>query len=139
MAAEKRLADLESTLAPVKLDNPLENAAFLAPLLDIPLPADHALLLPPEELRRRQLAALANWWMTGARAQPAVTVVEDLHWADPTTLDLLRGLAERGARAPLFVLITARPEFRAPWGGPLASQHDLAGATQSRSGAADGR
>jgi predicted ATPase len=46
--------------------------------------------------------------------------VEDLHWA---TLDLLRGLAERGARAPLFVLITARPEFRAPWGG--RSHHSM--------------
>ena len=122
MAAEKRLADLENTLALVKLD-PLENATLLAPLLDIPLPADRALALPPEELRRRQLAALTNWWMTGARAQPAVTVVEDLHWADPTTLDLLRGLAERGARAPLFVLITARPEFRAPWG--VRSHHSM--------------
>jgi predicted ATPase len=61
--------------------------------------------------------------MTGARAQPAVTVVEDLHWADPTTLDLLRGLAEQGARAPLFVLITARPEFRAPWG--VRSHHSM--------------
>ena len=42
--------------------------------------------------------------------------VEDIHWADPTTLDLLRGVAERGALAPLFVVITARPEFRPPWG-----------------------
>ena len=57
--AEKRLADLENTLALVKLD-PLENATLLAPLLDIPLPADRALALPPEELRRRQLAALTN-------------------------------------------------------------------------------
>ena len=122
MAAEKRLADLENTLALLKLD-PLENATLLAPLLDIPLPADRALALPPEELRRRQLAALTNWWMIGARAQPAVTVVEDLHWADPTTLDLLRGIAERGARAPLFVLITARPEFRAPWG--VRSHHSM--------------
>ena len=122
VAAEKRLADLENTLALVKLD-PLENATLLAPLLDIPLPADRALALPPEELRRRQLAALTNWWMAGARAQPAVTVVEDLHWADPTTLDLLRGIAERGARAPLFVLITARPEFRAPWG--VRSHHSM--------------
>ena len=121
-AAEKRLADLENTLALVKLD-PLENATLLAPLLDIPLPADRALALPPEELRRRQLAALTNWWMTGARSQPAVIVVEDLHWADPTTLDLLRGLAERGARAPLFVLITARPEFRSPWG--VRSHHSM--------------
>jgi predicted ATPase len=99
-AAEKRLADLENTLALVKLD-PLENATLLAPLLDIPLPADRALALPPEELRRRQLAALTNWWMAGARAQPAVMVVEDLHWADPTTLDLLRGY--RAWRAGTFV------------------------------------
>src|SRR5262249_41117789 len=32
----------------------------------------------------------------------AVLAFEDLHWADPTTLDLLRGIAERGALAPLF-------------------------------------
>ena len=42
--------------------------------------------------------------------------VEDAHWADPSTLDLLRGVAERGALAPLLVLITARQEFRQPWG-----------------------
>jgi class 3 adenylate cyclase/predicted ATPase len=122
MTAEKRLADLENTLALVKLD-PSENAALLAHLLDIPLPPNRALALPPEALRRRQLAALTNWWMAGARAQPAVIVVEDLHWADPTTLDLLRGLAEQGTRAPLFLLITARPEFRAPWG--VRSHHGM--------------
>jgi len=54
--------------------------------------------------------------MTGARAQPIVLTLEDLHWADPTTLDVFRGIAERGAMAPLFVLLTARPEFRPPWG-----------------------
>ena len=54
------LADLENTLALVKLD-PFENATLLAPLLDIPLPTNRVLRLPPEELRRRQLAALANW------------------------------------------------------------------------------
>ena len=113
--AEKRLTDLENTLALVKLD-PTENVPLLAPLLDIPVPADRALDLAPEELRRRQLAALTSWWMAGARSQPAVIAVEDLQWADPTTLELLRGVAERGALAPLFVLVTARPEFRAPWG-----------------------
>ena len=100
---------------------PGENAALLAPLLDIPLPPERALALPPEELRRRQLAALTNWVMAGARAQPAVLAFEDLQWADPTTLDLLRGIAERGALAPLFVLVTARPEFRPPWG--MRSHH----------------
>jgi class 3 adenylate cyclase len=119
--AEQRLADLENTLTLVKLD-PAENAPLLAPLLDIPLPQDRAATLEPEVLRRRQLTALTNWVMAGARTQPAVLAFEDLHWADPTTLDLLlRGIAERGALAPLFVLITARPEFRPPWG--MRSHH----------------
>jgi predicted ATPase/class 3 adenylate cyclase len=115
MPAEQRLADLESSLVQVKLD-PVDNAALLAPMLDISLSAEPVEALPPEELRRRQLAALTNWVMAGARVQPVVLAIEDLHWADPTTLDLLRGIAERGALAPLFVLSTARPEFRAPSG-----------------------
>ena len=111
---EQRLADLENSLAQVKLD-PVENAALLAPLLEIPVPAQRASSLASQELRRQQLAALTNWVMAGARVQPVVLALEDVHWADPTTLDALRGIAERGALAPMLVLITARPEFRAPW------------------------
>ena len=46
---------------------------------------------------------------------------EDLQWADPTTLDVLRGLAERGALTPLCIVATTRPEFRPPWG--IRSHH----------------
>ena len=112
--AEQRLADLESSLAQIKLDV-AENAVLLAPLLDIPLRSERVFTLPPEELRRRQLAAMTAWAIAGARVQPVVLVLEDAHWADPTTLDVVRGIAERGTLAPLFVLISARPEFRAPW------------------------
>ena len=77
--------------------------------------------MAPEELRRRQLAALTNWVMAGAKVQPVVLAFEDLHWADPTTLDVLRGIAERGALAPLFIVATTRPEFRPPWG--MRSHH----------------
>ena len=118
--AEQRLAELESSLAQVKLD-PAENASLLAPLLDIPLPKERTLALAPEELRRRQLAALTNWVMAGAKVQPVVLAFEDLHWADPTTLDVLRGIAERGALAPLYIVATTRPEFRPPWG--MRSHH----------------
>ncbi|HXM85625.1 MAG TPA: AAA family ATPase, partial [Stellaceae bacterium] len=118
--AERRLAELESALAQVKLD-PAENVSLLAPLLDIPLPQARTPALAPEELRRRQLAALTNWVMASAKVQPIVLAFEDLHWADPTTLDVLRGIAERGALAPLLIVATTRPEFRAPWG--MRSHH----------------
>jgi class 3 adenylate cyclase len=114
VAPERRHADLESSLTQVKLD-PVEFAPLLAPLLDITTPTIGALELPPDELRRRQLAAMVSWLLAGARAQPLVLAFEDLHWADPTSLDLLRMLAERGATAPLMIVATARPEFRAPW------------------------
>jgi class 3 adenylate cyclase len=111
---ERQLADLESSLTQVKLD-PAELVPLLAPLLDMPLPKGRMPALAGEELRRRQLAALINWIMAGARVQPVVLALEDLHWADPTTIDVLRGIAEQGALAPLFIVATTRPEFRTPW------------------------
>src|SRR5215813_3156147 len=118
--AERRLADLENTLTLIKLD-PAENVSLLAPLLDMPLPKERVLTLAPDELRGRQFGALIGWTIASAKVQPLVLAVEDLHWADPTTLDVLRGLAERGALAPLFIVATARPEFRPPWG--MRSHH----------------
>jgi hypothetical protein len=105
----------------LSFDNPSENAPLLALLLDIPLPQERAPTLAPEELRRRQLAALTAVVMASARVQPVVLAIEDLHWADPTTLDVLRGIAERGALAPLFIVAATRPEFRPPWG--MRSHH----------------
>jgi predicted ATPase len=120
--ADERLADLEGTLRLVGLD-PDEHAPLLAPLVDIPLPPERAANFPPEELRRRQMAAMTAWALAGARSQPIVLAFEDLHWADPTSLDLLRALAERGAQAPLLILATTRPEFRPPWS--LRSHHSV--------------
>ena len=117
---ERQLADLESTLALIKID-PAENVPLLAPLVDIPLPKERLPALAPEEVRRRQLAAMTNWVIASARSQPVVLAVEDVHWADPTTVDFIRGIAERGAQVPLLLLVTARPEFRPPWG--MRSHH----------------
>ncbi len=120
--AEQRFADLENTLGLIGLDAK-KSASLLAPLLDIPLPVDRATSFPAEELRRRQLAAVVAWTLAGARSQPGVLAFEDLHWADPTSLDLLRTLADPGAQAPLFIVATARPEFRPPWS--LRSHHTV--------------
>ena len=77
----------------------------------------------PEELRRRQLSAMTAWFLAGARSQPIALAFEDLHWADPTSLDLMRALAERGAQAPLLIVATTRPEFRPAWS--LRSHHSV--------------
>ena len=119
---ERRLADLDNTLQLIGL-NSAEYAPLIAPLVDIPLPPDRAPKLAAEELRRRQLAALTMWLFAGARTQPIVLTFEDLHWADPTSLDLLRALAERGGQAPLFIVATTRPEFRPSW--DTRSHHSL--------------
>jgi class 3 adenylate cyclase/predicted ATPase len=111
---EARLAELEAALAQVKLD-PAEYVPLLAPLLDIPLPEERTPKYAADELLRRQLGAGVSWILAAARAQPIILAVEDLHWADPTSLDLLKMLAERGAQARLLIVATNRPEFHAPW------------------------
>ena len=93
-----------------------ETAPLLAPLLEIPVPPGCAAELAPEETRRRQLASVVLWVLASARTQPIVLAFEDLHWADPTTIEVFRALAERGAQAPLLLVATTRPEFRPPWG-----------------------
>jgi class 3 adenylate cyclase/predicted ATPase len=114
VAPERRLAELESVLEHIKLDA-AEHAPLVAPLVDIPVPLERLPSLPPDEFHRRQLAAMAAWAIAGARAQPLVLVFEDLQWFDPTSLDLVRALSDRGAQAPLLILATARAEFRSPW------------------------
>jgi predicted ATPase len=64
--AERRLAELENSLTQVELDRS-ENVPLLAPLVDIPLSKERVPDLAPAELRRRQLTALTNWVMAGAK------------------------------------------------------------------------
>ena len=121
IAPEKRIADLEAALSAGQARSDRVRAAARAAARHPSRNGRRCLTLAPEELRRRQLAAVVAWMLAGARAQPLVLAFEDLHWADPTTLDLMKMLAERGAQAPLLIVATARPEFRAPW--PTRSHH----------------
>ena len=79
--------------------------------------------MPPEELRRRQLEAIVAWSWRERAHKPSRSLFEDLQWADPTSLDLLQGSAERGAQARLLIIATARPEFRPPWS--LRTHHSV--------------
>jgi class 3 adenylate cyclase/predicted ATPase len=120
--AEQRFAQLESALRQVDVDAD-EAAPLLAPLLEISPPSARAASLAPKELRRRQLALMASWVIAGTRAQPVVLAFEDLQWADPTSIDLIRALAESGQQAALLLVATARPEFRPPWS--MHSHHSV--------------
>ena len=113
--AEERLARLEPALELAGL-KPAAALPLVAPLLNLPIPPKYpALALSAEQQRRRLLATLVEWALGAARVQPTVITIEDLHWVDPSTLELLQLLVEQGATARLLLLYTARPEFRAPW------------------------
>jgi class 3 adenylate cyclase/tetratricopeptide (TPR) repeat protein/ribosomal protein L40E len=113
--AEEQLVRLEPSLELAGL-KPAEALPLIAPLLNLPVPAKYPPSpLSPEQQRRRLLATLVEWALGAARVQPIVIAIEDLHWADPSTLELLQLLVEQGATARLLLLYTARPEFRAQW------------------------
>jgi class 3 adenylate cyclase/tetratricopeptide (TPR) repeat protein len=117
----ERLDELQSGLIAAGL-KPAEAIPLIAPLLNLPLSTTYApSSLSPEQQRRRLLATLIEWLLGAAQAQPLVIVIEDLHWADPSTLELIQLLAEQGATARMLLLYTARPEFRAE--GPLRAHH----------------
>jgi class 3 adenylate cyclase len=112
---EERLCQLETTLASSGLPLP-EVVPLLAALLALPLPAPYpALTLTPQRQRQQTLETLLAWLAAEARRQPVLVIVEDLHWIDPSTLELLSLLLDQVARARLCLVLTTRPEFRPPW------------------------
>ena len=93
-----------------------EAVPLLAALLSLPLPASYApLTLTPQRQRQRTFETLLAWLHADTRRQPLLVVVEDLHWLDPSTLELLSLLIDQSAQARLCLLLTARPEFHPPW------------------------
>jgi TOMM system kinase/cyclase fusion protein len=114
---QQKLSKLEGFL--VQYGLPLAEALpLLAALLSLPLPAAYApLMVSPEHQKQQTLHALLTILLRIAAQQPVLFVMEDLHWVDPSTLELLSLLVDQGPTAPILALFTFRPDFSPPWTG----------------------
>src|SRR5262245_27482642 len=113
---ETKLAKLEQRLQTCHLPRE-EVVPLFGALLAVPLPAERyvARSLSPQQQRQQTQDALVAWLLEEATRQPVLAVWEDLHWADPTTLELLGLLVEQTPTAAMLHVLTFRPEFSPPW------------------------
>jgi class 3 adenylate cyclase/tetratricopeptide (TPR) repeat protein len=113
VAPERQRSVLEARLSALGLS--LEARQLLSSLL-MPVPADSPVLkLSPERRKEATLESLVTLLLRAAARRPVLVVVEDLHWADPSTLELLGRVVRRLQEAPVLLVLSARPEFLPPW------------------------
>jgi len=107
---EKRLEKLQSEVVRLGLDI-ASTVDPLAALLS--LTTGNQSLGTPEtgDLKRRQLIAISSMIEAISAEVPVLMVVEDVHWFDPSSLELLRAISERLIHARLLIVLTHRPEF----------------------------
>jgi predicted ATPase/class 3 adenylate cyclase len=113
----QKLRKLEGFL--VQYGLPLAEAVPLfASLLSLPLGTDYApLSVSPEQQKQKTLQAFLTILLRIAAQQPLLLVMEDLHWVDPSTVELLSLLVDQGPTARILALWTFRPDFSPPWMG----------------------
>ncbi len=91
---------------------------LLADLLAISLEDRYApLALTPEQRKKRTMHALLEWLRGHAKQGPVLWLLEDAHWIDPTTLDLMALIVDAVQTLPVLVIVTYRPDFAPPWHG----------------------
>jgi predicted ATPase len=94
-----------------------QDAALFADMLSLPNDGRYpAVDLTPEQRRKRTLEALVSQVEALAQRRPVLTIFEDAHWADPTSLEVFDWIVDRIRRRGVLLLVTFRPEFDAPWG-----------------------
>ena len=99
------------------LNEPLaDTLPIVATLLGLPLPERYPRAASgPDMERQRTLEILSAWNLALGEAQPLVLFVEDLHWCDPSSLQLLGRVIEQSPTARVLFIATARPDFVPPW------------------------
>ena len=122
---EEKLDKIERMLPP---GSGAGAAALIAELLSIPFDTRYPpLRFSAERHREATLDILVSWIKQEAQAAPVCVIVEDTHWIDPSTRELLHRLVQQAARLPLLVLLTARPESARAVPGLSAEPIELKG------------
>jgi tetratricopeptide (TPR) repeat protein len=110
----QRLSKLDALLAQSTADR--EHVAVLANLFALPDSDRYGLQeLSPQKRKEKTFAALLAQLEGLAARQPVFMIFEDIHWIDPTSLELLAAIVEYVSQLRVLILITARPEFTPPW------------------------
>ncbi len=116
-APSDQLPVLRRAVADAGLD-PDEALPLLADLLSIRAPQAGG---PPEvaarEMRTATLNLLEVLLVAAPARHPLLLVVEDVHWADPTTIEFLDRMIANPRRLPVMCVLTFRPDFQPPWTG----------------------
>jgi len=95
---------------------PLGDVRLVAAMLSLPYEQRYGPLgMSPRLVKEETIRVLVDIVKAAAQAQPCLLLFEDVHWADPTTLETLGLLIERLDDIPLLAVLTHRPEFEQPW------------------------
>ena len=110
-----KLAKLGAYL-PKSADDSIETTLLIANLLSIPTPDYHELAgLTSQQIKNRTLSKLVDIVLAFSSMRPTLLIFEDVHWIDPSTLELLELTINQINHARVLIVVSYRPEFRPAW------------------------
>jgi TOMM system kinase/cyclase fusion protein len=113
---QAKLTKLQQALAAYRFPQ-ADTLPLLATLLSLPQPEGTApLTLSPQKQKQKTQEALVAWIVEEAEKAAVYCAWEDLHWIDPSSLDVLTLVLDQAPTTRLLVLLTFRSEFTSPWG-----------------------
>lgn len=114
-STEEKLDRLEALIVG-RYGLPLSDVRFIANMMSIPCEARYgALEISPRLAKQETVRVMEDMVAAAARLRHTLLLFEDMHWADPTTLETLERLIGKLAGIPLLIVATYRPEFEPHW------------------------
>ena len=115
--AQEKLTKLEQVLTAYEMDL-AQAVPVITSLLSIPIEDAERyppLALTPQQQKEKTSEVILAWLAKEAERQPLLSVWEDLHWLDPSSLEFLRLHLAQAASGRILIVLTFRPEFQPPW------------------------